>query len=150
MEETNIRKYAQLMQDLDLTGLEISENGTTLRLERAPSVTPGATIPVMASNAAIPASVPPSSPTEVEEPGLVSVWSPMVGVFYAASAENQPPFVSVGDTVRKGDVLCIIESMKLMNEITSDYDGTVTEISVGNQQVVDYGHVLFRIRKEAP
>ncbi|MDF2839023.1 MAG: acetyl-CoA carboxylase, biotin carboxyl carrier protein [Evtepia sp.] len=151
MEETNIRKYAQLMQDLDLTGLEISENGATLRLERAPSVLPGVSVPVMAPTAASPASVPPSSPTaEAGEPGLISVCSPMVGVFYTAAAENQRPFVSVGDNVHKGDVICIIESMKLMNEITSDYDGTITEICVGNQQVVDYGHVLFRIRKETP
>lgn len=148
MEETNIRKYAQLMQDLDLTGLEISENGTTLRLERAPSVMPGVSIPVMTPAAASPASAP--SPAEAEELGHISICSPMVGVFYTAAAENQRPFVSVGDMVHKGDVLCIIESMKLMNEITSDYDGIITEICVGNQQVVDYGHVLFRIRKETP
>lgn len=148
MEETNIRKYAHLMHELDLTGLEISENGATLRLERASSVIPGVSVPVMAPTAA-PATVP-SSPAQTEEPGLVSVCSPMVGVFYTAPAENQAPFVSVGATVRKGDVLCIIESMKLMNEITSDYDGIVSEICVGNQQVVDYGHVLFRIRKETP
>ena len=145
MDETNIRKYAQLMQDLDLTGLEISENGNTIRLERAPS--PTANVPVVVQNAAPTSTAPSPAP---EDPNLVSVCSPMVGVFYAAPAENQPPFVSVGDTVHKGDVLCIIESMKLMNEITSDYDGTVTEICIGNQQVVDYGNVLFRIRKEAP
>lgn len=150
MEETNIRKYAQLMQDLELTGLEISENGTTLRLERTPSAMSGGSIAVMASNAGSAASVALSAPPEAEDPGLISVGSPMVGVFYTAAAENQRPFVSVGDTVHKGDVLCIIESMKLMNEITSEYDGTVTEICVGNQQVVDYGHVLFRIRKETP
>ena len=72
----------------------------------------------------------------------------MVGMFYAAPAENQPNFIAVGDTVRQGDVLCIIESMKLMNEIVSEYDGEVIEVCVGNQQVVDYGHPLFRIRKE--
>ena len=56
----------------------------------------------------------------------------------------------MGDRVSKGDILCVIESMKLMNEIVSDYDGTVAEVCVSNQQVVDFGHVLFRIRKEAP
>jgi acetyl-CoA carboxylase biotin carboxyl carrier protein len=147
MEETNIRKYAQLMQELDLTGLEISEQGKTVRLERASSVVASTPVSVVATNPAVSA---PSPITESADPNLVSVRSPMVGVFYAAPAENQRPFVSVGDQVHKGDVLCIIESMKLMNEITSDYDGIVTEISVGNQQVVDYGHVLFQIRKEKP
>lgn len=143
MEEQNIRKYAQLMRDLDLTGLELCENGTTLRLERTMAAAPAAAVAVMASSTAA-----PESPAAPEDPGLISISSPMVGVFYASSAENQKAFVSVGDKVHRGDVLCIIESMKLMNEITSDYDGTITEVCVGNQQVVDYGHPLFRIRKE--
>ncbi len=72
---------------------------------------------------------------------------PMVGVFYNAPAENAAPFVQVGDSVKKGDVLCIIEAMKLMNEITADQDGVITEVCVGNAQIVDFGHVLFRLRK---
>lgn len=143
MEEKNIRKYAQLMHELDLSALELSENGTTLRLERANASAPMA-VPTMAAPAANPAML--AAPAE--EAGILNVACPMVGVFYASSAENQPAFVSVGSSVHRGDVLCIIESMKLMNEIISEYDGTITEVCVGNQQVVDYGHVLFRIRKE--
>jgi len=146
MEENNIRKYAQLMQDLDLTGLELTENGTTLRLERSSTSAPTAPTPAFPASLSS-AEVAPAT-AGAEDPSLISISSPMVGVFYASTAENQPPFVSVGDTVRRGDVLCIIESMKLMNEITSDYDGTLTEICVSNLQVVDYGHPLFRIRKE--
>ena len=146
MEETQIRNYAKLMQELELTGLEITEDGTKLRLERHPAAAAGTAIPVMAPTALQTASVAAPS----EEPGVVSIPSPMVGVFYTSPAENQPPFVSVGDRVSKGDVLCVIESMKLMNEIVSDYDGTVVEVCVSNQQVVDFGHVLFRIRKETP
>lgn len=142
MEENIIRNYAQLMQDLDLTALELSENGSTLRLERSSSSAPAA-LPVVAANPTGAKTTPAA-----EDPSLISISSPMVGLFYASAAENQPPFVSIGDTVRRGDVLCIIESMKLMNEITSDYDGTLTEICVSNQQVVDYGHPLFRMRKE--
>lgn len=141
MEEKNIRKYAQLMHDLDLTGLELCENGTTLRLERSSKNAPSAAVPVMAAAPAVEA-------TAAVEDGTISISSPMVGVFYASPAENQEAFVTVGDKVHRGDVICIIESMKLMNEITSDYDGIITEICVGNQQVVDYGHPLFRIRKE--
>lgn len=146
MDEQNIRNYAKLMQDLDLTALELREDGATLRLERSPTATQPVAVPVLAP---VRPSDEPAPPVFVEDPYLVNIASPMVGVFYAAAAENQPTFVSVGDTIRRGDVLCIIESMKLMNEITSEYDGVVIEICVGNQQVVDYGHPLFRIRKEA-
>lgn len=145
MDEVIIRKYAQLMKELDLTGLEIAEEGKSVRLERTPPSVAGAGIPVAAQSTT---DTPLAEAPSAEDPSMVNVLSPMVGVFYNAPAENQHPFVSIGDTVRKGDVLCIIEAMKLMNEIISDYDGTVVEIGVGNQQVVDYGHVLFRIRKE--
>lgn len=147
MEETNIRKYAKLMQELELTGLEINDNGKMVRLERSAAVT---TVSAVPHPPVSPAAETISVPALSDEPGVVSVLSPMVGVFYGAAAENQRPFVSIGDKVHKGDVLCIIEAMKLMNEIVSDYDGTVVEICVGNQQVVDYGHALFRIRKEGP
>ena len=146
MDETQIRTYAKLMQELDLTGLEITQDSTKLRLERNPAPVASAAIPVMT------ASAPLASLTTAakEDPGVISIPSPMVGVFYTSPAENQPPFISVGDKVSRGDVLCVIESMKLMNEIVSDYDGTVMEVCVSNQQVVDFGHVLFRIRKETP
>ena len=75
------------------------------------------------------------------------ICSPMVGVFYRAPAENAAPFVQVGDCIHKGDVLCLIEAMKLMNEIVAEYDGVITEVCAENGQVVDYGHVLFRIER---
>ena len=96
------------------------------------------------------AAAPAAAPKAPAESGVVEVTSPMVGVFYSAPAENAEPYVTVGSKVKKGDVLCIIEAMKLMNEITADCDGTVLDIGAGNNQVVDYGHVLFRIRKEQP
>ncbi|MDK2807779.1 MAG: acetyl-CoA carboxylase biotin carboxyl carrier protein [Clostridiales bacterium] len=73
------------------------------------------------------------------------VKSPLVGTFYAAAAEDAPPFVKVGDTVKRGQVLGIVEAMKLMNEIESDYEGVITEILVENAQAVEYGQPLFRI-----
>lgn len=135
MEDNNIRRYAKLMQELGLTGLEINEDGTALRLERTEqcvNTVPTKTVQI---------------PVEVSEKDYIDICSPMVGAFYGAPAENAAPFVNVGDSVKKGDVICIIESMKLMNEITSDQDGVISEICVGNGQVVDYGHVLFRIKK---
>ena len=71
--------------------------------------------------------------------------SPLVGTFYAAPAEDADPYVSVGDTVKKGQVMAIVEAMKLMNEIESDFDGTVEEIYVENGQAVEYGQPLFRL-----
>ena len=73
--------------------------------------------------------------------------SPIVGVFYAAPAENANPYVSIGDTVTKGQTLCIVEAMKLMNEISADDDGIISEICVTNGQVVEYGTELFRIKR---
>lgn len=70
-----------------------------------------------------------------------------MGVFYAAPAENAQPYVSIGDRVKKGQTLCIVEAMKLMNEITADCDGTIAEICVTNGQVVEYGTELFRIKE---
>ena len=75
----------------------------------------------------------------------VFVTSPLVGTFYTAPAEDAEPFVKVGDTVKKGQVVAIVEAMKLMNEIESDYSGTVAEILVNNQEGVEYGQPLFRI-----
>ena len=144
MDEKNIRKYATLMQELGLTGLEIKENGCELRLERMENAAPApVAVPVPV---AMP--VPEAAPAPEHVPdGCIEITSPMVGVFYSAPAENAQPFVSVGDTVKKGDVLCIIEAMKLMNEIVSEYDGVVEEICAVNSQVVDFGHPLFRLRK---
>ena len=84
-----------------------------------------------------------------EEPDVQKgkvVTSPLVGTFYAAPSEDADPYVKVGDTVKKGQVLAIVEAMKLMNEIESEYDGTVEEILVENAQGVEYGQPLFRIR----
>ena len=81
-----------------------------------------------------------------KEENLKIVTSPMVGTFYEATSPKQPPFVKVGDKVKKGDVLCIIEAMKLMNEIESEFDGEIVEVCVRNEEMVDFGKPLFKIR----
>ena len=140
MKESDIRKYAGLMQELGLTGLEITEDNHVVRLERNLSAPVTETI-------AVPEGAKPVVP---ESKDHSSVTSPIVGVFYAAPAENAEPFVSVGDRVSKGTTLCIIEAMKLMNEIPADEDGVIVEICVRNGQVVEYGTELFRLQKVAP
>lgn len=139
MNEGDIRKYAALMAELGLTGLEVTENDRMVRLER----TPAAAAPARGSE-----TVQVFAPQSVQPEEGVEVCSPMVGVFYAAPAENAEPFVKVGDRVRKGQTLCIVEAMKLMNEIMAEEDGEILEICAENGQVVDYGCRLFRLKRQ--
>ncbi len=136
MKESDIRKYAELMQELGLTGLEITQDNQVVRLERTAAASEKA-VPVI--------PVPKQTPEQPQD--YISVKSPLVGLFYAAPAENAAPYVSVGDTVQKGQTLCIVEAMKLMNEIQAEESGTITEICIGNGQMVEYGTELFRIKR---
>ena len=140
MNETDIRKYAELMKEFGLTGLEIVEDKRKIRLERTVSVS----IKENISSAPAPE---PAAQADVQNKDYISVKSPIVGVFYAAPAENAAPYVVVGDSVKKGQTLCIIEAMKLMNEITAEEDGVISEVCVTNGQVVEYGTELFRIKR---
>ena len=134
------------MQEMDLTGLEIREDNVTIRLERNLSSSPTVTqIPVPAAPAT--AEVLHSVQPEADDRTVYTVTSPMVGVFYAAPAENADPFVNKGDRVHAGNTLGIIEAMKLMNEITAEEDGIIDEICVKNGQVVEYGTPLFRLKR---
>ena len=139
MKEETIRKYAELMKELELTGLEITEDGSSIRLERSLSASAiAASVPVAETQ-----SVQTAAETAAEE--YDKIISPMIGVFYQAPAENADPFVKKGDRVSKGDTLCIIEAMKLMNEVTAERDGVIKEICVENGDTVEYGTVLFLI-----
>lgn len=137
MNESDIRKYANLMSELGLTGLEVTENDRVVRLERNPA--PQTTAPLQTVQVG---DVPQSAANE----DLIEITSPMVGVFYAAPAEDADPYVQVGDRVKKGQTLCIVEAMKLMNEIVAETDGQIVEICAQNGQVVDFGCPLFRIK----
>ncbi|MBQ9151859.1 MAG: acetyl-CoA carboxylase biotin carboxyl carrier protein [Clostridia bacterium] len=145
MKEADIRKYASLMKELELTGLEIREEGQVVRLERTQPGVIHEPVVLQAPAATAPASAQPTASTPAD--GCTVVTSPLVGVFYAAPAENAEPFVAIGDRVEKGQTLCIIEAMKLMNEITAEESGVIEKISVTNGQVVEFGTELFRIRR---
>lgn len=144
--ENEIRKYAELMKELELTGLEITEGDAKVRLERAVATTVQAVAAPAVSSAAAPAATPAAASVPAED-GIFSVKSPIVGVFYAAPAENAEPFVSLGDKVEKGKTLCIVEAMKMMNEISAEVAGEICEICVTNGQVVEFGTELFKIRR---
>lgn len=157
MNEQSIKKYAQIMEDLNLSALEITKFGQRVRLERnageshADHSTASTSYEQNEHVASAVQSAPLPTPAQepVEDESIFTMPSPMIGAFYAAPAENQEPFINVGDSVKVGDVLCIIESMKLMNEICSDVDGTILEVCAANHQAVDFGHPLFKIKKEA-
>ena len=147
MDVKKIESLARLMQETGLTGLELVEEGMELRLERKQEIIAAA--PVAAVNAPVAGpemlgvvSQEEAAPSQIEG---TMVLSPTVGVFYASPSPDSRPFVEVGDQVKKGDTLCIIEAMKLMNEIPAEVDGTIAEICVGNGQVVEYNQPLFRI-----
>ncbi len=129
------------MKELDLTGLEITEGSKIVRLER---------------NIQMPAGTAQATPDKTvvqvkeETPAdYVSIKSPIVGVFYVAPAENADPYVAAGSEVKKGQTLCIIEAMKLMNEITAERAGTIRQVCAVNGQVVEYGTVLFELEERA-
>ncbi len=136
MEFNDIKQLALMMKELGLTSLDYSKGDASIRMERGVAQA----APVYSE----PKSELPAQQTEAGS-NVYAVTSPMVGVFYAAAGADKKPFVSIGDRVNAGDVLCIIEAMKMMNEITSDKSGIITEICVGNKQIVEYGHPLFRI-----
>ncbi len=147
MDVKKIREYAELMREMDLTALEVKwdSDGESVRIERK-LANP---IPIMESAGAKEASVSAASQTAARSSsGDGRITSPMVGMFYAAPAENAEPFVQVGDHVKAGDTVCIIEAMKLMNEIAADQDGVITEILAANGTIVEFGQPLFSIRKE--
>ncbi|HJB61535.1 acetyl-CoA carboxylase biotin carboxyl carrier protein [Hominenteromicrobium sp.] len=142
MNVKDIAALAEIVRKNELTKLEI--DGEHIVIEREPAIIQTVSAPAAVQTVA--EQMHTAEPiAEVQEKEGTYVRSPAVGVFYAAPSPDSKPFVAVGDTVQRGDTLCIIEAMKLMNEITSDIDGEIVEICVGNGQVVEYDQPLFRI-----
>ena len=151
-----VRSLIRMLDESSLDNLEIRRGGTRIRLSK--SASGSAVASVSPTNSAAPdvagASAPPVSPPQ-QEPGtppaetasanLVEVTSPMVGTFYRAPSPEATPYVEVGATVAEGDVLCVIEAMKLMNELECETSGRIVEICVDNAEPVDFGQVLFRV-----
>ncbi len=132
MTEQQINLYAELFQRLSLTELKIVENDSSLFLKRDGGYV----------------SLGDKVGNSVEQNNaspLDAIKAPLLGIFHRAPAPNEPPFVEVGDSVKKGDTLCVIEAMKMMNEITSSKDGVVTEIYAQENSIVEYGQPIFEI-----
>ncbi len=142
MNQREIRRLADLLRDYGLTEVEVEREGVRVRLRREPAAlaAPPAGSAVSASAAAAPAV---SAASAASEAHLLTIEAPMVGTFYRAPSPDAQPFVRDGDRVKKGQVVCIIEAMKLMNEIESKVAGRVVKVLVENTQPVEYGQPLF-------
>jgi len=147
MEMKEIRTLAQIMKDNGLTRVEIQEDGKSIRMEREGLVgTPAAPV-LSAPTPLFPAAAEAGQQAVPQDPDGRIVESPIVGMYYASPSPGDPPFVERGSQVKKGDVLCIIEAMKTMNEITADCDGEIVQIYAGNGQLVEVGQRLFLVRE---
>jgi acetyl-CoA carboxylase biotin carboxyl carrier protein len=150
-----LRGLIEAVDNSGLDSLEISRGGTRIRVNKTPPPAPvaaaapaalpaAAPAPVQAAPAAPAAGAAPAAPAAPAS-NLLEVKSPMVGTFYRAPAPEAPSYVEVGSRVTKGQTLCILEAMKLMNELPAELNGTIREICVENGEPVEYGQVLFRV-----
>ena len=168
MEPKQLRELIEFVSRSNLVTFELETDDVKLKLVKESATAPAAPVYVVTPAAVPPPapSAPPPAPSDLvpapsqqppgaapadataapAETGLVDLRSPIVGTFYRSASPEVPAFVEVGSRVRKGQVLCIVEAMKLMNEIESEIDAEVVEIRVANGQPVEYGEVLFRLR----
>src|SRR4051795_461558 len=164
MNQKEIRELIEFLKEQDIAEFELERGDVKLRIKRgnagapqvvaiapaapvlahAPAVIPPS--PAASPQASTPPSAPIAAPAEDELTGAHIIKSPIVGTFYESPSPGAPPFVKPGDPVSVGQVLCIVEAMKLMNEIESDFSGTIIKRFVDNGQPVEYGQPLFAVR----
>ena len=166
MDLKELKEILQILEEKEITDFELEEEGMKLRIRKGPppsanhasavavgplvpTVLPSLGAPVNAASPAPPSSVgAAAAPPAETEPGVTVVKSPIVGTFYRTPDPSAPPFVDVGDHIRVGQVLCIIEAMKLMNEIEAEVAGEVVKVHRETGQPVQYGDALFSIRAD--
>jgi oxaloacetate decarboxylase alpha subunit len=151
-----LKELIEMLKDTDISELEIERSGVKVKLRKGGDVTFHPSMPRMeyppaaiVAPAITEAVAPPTTDKSVEAPkaNQIKVTSPIVGTFYRSSSPDKPAYVEVGDIVKKGQVLCIIEAMKLMNEIESETAGKIVQALVENGQPVEYGQPLFVIEQ---
>lgn len=157
MDLRKLKTLIDLVAESDISELEVTEGESKVRIVKSgaatshsqvvmmPAAAPAPAVAAPAAPAAAPVAAAPAAPAAPEAPAGHVVKSPMVGTFYRSSAPGAAPFVDVGASVKEGDTLCIIEAMKLLNEIDADASGTIKQILVENGQPVEFGQPLFII-----
>jgi acetyl-CoA carboxylase biotin carboxyl carrier protein len=155
MNQNEIKELVAFLAEKDIAEFEMERGDVKLRIKRAQAVLPAPVAASYPAPVAAPAAAPlagsiaapaPAASAPEKEEGIDIIKSPIVGTFYEAASPGSPAFVKEGDTVAVGQVICIVEAMKLMNEIESDAAGQIVKILVSNGQPVEYGQPLFKIR----
>lgn len=149
MNEKQIRSLIKLVEESNIGSLEVSSWGRKVKITGKGMVScdavPVAQAPVVAS-VPLPAVAPAAPPVpQADTSNLIEIKSPMVGTFYTAPSPDSSPYVSVNEKITEGQVVCIVEAMKLMNEIEAEVSGRIAEICVQNAQPIEFGQVLFRV-----
>ena len=149
MDIRKVKKLIEMLENSNLEEIEIQEGEESVRLVKSTNKTQAiAPQSIVLPQDAVAKEVVDLSVTEKEtKEDANSINSPMVGTFYASASPGAKPFISVGDIIAEGDVVCIVEAMKMMNEIKSDFSGTVLSVNVENSEPVEYGQSLFEISK---
>lgn len=149
MDIRKVKKLIEMLESSDLEEIEIQEGEESVRLVKKQT----ASVVSEIKTSAITQVEDQEGSTKIETASLQAeeqegeiITSPMVGTFYAASSPGAKPFISVGDTIKEGDVVCIVEAMKMMNEIKSDFSGKVASVLVDNSEPVEFGQALFVIK----
>ena len=149
MDIRKVKKLIEMLENSNLEEIEIQEGEESVRLVKSH----GSLQSIQPQSIVLPQEAQPEViAQEIESPEATtrdsnSINSPMVGTFYASASPGAKPFISVGDIVSDGDVVCIVEAMKMMNEIKSEYSGTVLSVNVENAEPVEYGQILFELSK---
>jgi acetyl-CoA carboxylase biotin carboxyl carrier protein len=137
-----VRALLELLREYGLSEIEVEREGERIRIRRDPPATSAPLAPLTGAGGS---AVPPPAPVSEPRPTALPIEAPMVGTFYRAAAPDAAPFVRPGDVVKKGQVVAIIEAMKLMNEVESKVAGRVVKVLVENAQPVEYGQPLFLV-----
>lgn len=155
MDFKELKRLVDLVEKANVSHLSIDENGTKIEIKKElNTINQSVVLPQQAFQ---PVQAPAQAPVEapvakkqaepIKDENLIEFKAQMVGTYYSASSPDSPAFVKVGDSVSEGTTLCVIEAMKLFNEIESDFSGTIEQICVKNEEAVEYGQTLFLIRK---
>lgn len=148
MNRKRIEEILDLMEKYGLEEIEVEEEGVKIHLKKAPTGIQTIMQPAQVLHPNVPVKTDPAKEEAKEaQKNIFEMKAPMVGTFYRAPSPDASPYVEIGDTVNEGDILCIIEAMKLMNEIKSEASGKIVGIMVENGKAIEFGQVLFKIEK---
>ncbi len=151
MDYKELKRLVELVENAGISHLSIDENGSKIEIKKELASQTSVVVPQAPTVAAPQITAAPAdnsaSEAPASDPNVIEIKAQMVGTFYQSSSPDSPAFVNVGDKVKKGSVLCVIEAMKLFNEIESEHSGTIEKVCVSNEQAIEFGQTLFLLRK---